>query len=111
MLPPKMGIVNGRIQRIPRASDMHDRTCKAEGYRLADTDFDRRFGELVSAARAANVVVLPGGDAEPAGAADARSARRGSAMSGRGFRVRRRRRWPTGCRPRSWSSRAARTAT
>ena len=71
MLPPKMGLVNGRIQRVPQATDMHDRMCKAEGHRLADTDFDRRFGELVAAARAANVVVLPGGDAD-AGAADAR---------------------------------------
>ena len=50
MLPPKMGLVNGRIQRIPQVTDMHDRMCKAEGYRLADTDFDRRFGDLVSAA-------------------------------------------------------------
>ena len=59
MLPPRMGIVNGRIQRLPRVTDMHDRMCKAEGHRLADTDFDRRFGELVSAARAANVSFYP----------------------------------------------------
>jgi VWFA-related protein len=59
LLPPKMGLVNGRIQRIPQVTDMHDRACKAEGHRLADTDFDRRFGELVAAARAANVTFYP----------------------------------------------------
>jgi VWFA-related protein len=59
MLPPKMGILNGRIQRIPRASDMHDKMCKTEGYRLADTDFDRRFGDLVAAVRAANASFYP----------------------------------------------------
>jgi VWFA-related protein len=59
MLPPKMGLVNGRIQRLPQVTDMHDRMCKTEGYRLADTDFDRRFGDLVAAARAANVSFYP----------------------------------------------------
>ena len=58
-LPPKMGLVNGRIQRLPQASDMHDGMCKAEGHRLADTDFDRRFVDLVAAARAANVSFYP----------------------------------------------------
>jgi VWFA-related protein len=58
-LPPKIGLVNGRIQRIPRASAMHDTLCDAEGYRLADTDFERRFGELVASARAANVSFYP----------------------------------------------------
>jgi VWFA-related protein len=60
-LPPKMGLVNGRIQRIPRASDMRDRFCEGEGRRLAETNFDRRFSELVTAARAANVVFYPVG--------------------------------------------------
>jgi VWFA-related protein len=58
-LPPKIGLVNGRIQRIPRASAMHDTLCEAEGHRLADTDFDRRFSELVASARASNVAFYP----------------------------------------------------
>ena len=58
-LPPKVGLVNGRIQRIPSASDMHDRFCRREGQRLADIDFARRFDELVSSARASNVAFYP----------------------------------------------------
>ena len=58
-MPPKIGLVNGRIQRIPRASAMHDALCEAEGHRLADTDFDRRFSELVASARASNVSFYP----------------------------------------------------
>jgi VWFA-related protein len=58
-LPPKIGLVNGRIQRVPRASAMHDTLCEAEGHRLADTDFDRRFSELVASARASNVSFYP----------------------------------------------------
>jgi VWFA-related protein len=58
-VPPKIGLVNGRIQRIPRASAMHDTLCEVEGHRLADTDFDRRFSELVASARAANVAFYP----------------------------------------------------
>ena len=60
-LPPKIGLVNGRIQRIPRASDMRDRFCEGEGRRLAETNFDRRFDDLVNAARAANVIFYPVG--------------------------------------------------
>jgi VWFA-related protein len=58
-MPPKIGLVNGRIQRIPRASAMHDMLCESEGHRLADTDFDRRFSDLVASARAANVAFYP----------------------------------------------------
>ena len=58
-MPPAIGLVNGRIQRLPRASAMHDTLCKVEGQRLADTDFDRRFGDLVSSARASNVSFYP----------------------------------------------------
>lgn len=58
-LPPKIGLVNGRIQRIPRASAMHDTLCEVEGSRLAETDFDRRFSELVASARASNVAFYP----------------------------------------------------
>ena len=84
MLPPKMGLVNGRIQRLPRASDMHDRACKAEGYRLADTDFSRRFGDLVSAARAANVSFYP--ITMPSPMTPAPGGPPGFGMPGRGFR-------------------------
>src|SRR5260221_2673126 len=41
-MPPAIGLVHGRIQRIPRASAMHDRLCESARRRLADTDFDRR---------------------------------------------------------------------
>lgn len=58
-LPPKIGLVNGRIQRIPSASAMHDTLCEAEGHRLADTNFERRFGDLVASARASNVSFYP----------------------------------------------------
>jgi VWFA-related protein len=60
-MPPKLGLVNGRIQRIARPSDMRDRFCEGEGRRLAETNFDRRFSELVNAARAANVIFYPVG--------------------------------------------------
>lgn len=60
-MPPKLGLVNGRIQRIARPSDMRDRFCEGEGRRLAETDFDRRFDDLVNAARAANAVFYPVG--------------------------------------------------
>jgi VWFA-related protein len=58
-LPPKIGLVNGRIQQIPRASAMHDTLCEAEGHRLADSDFERRFSDLVASARASNVSFYP----------------------------------------------------
>lgn len=58
-LPPKIGLVNGRIQRIPRESAMHDTMCQAEGRRLADTDFDRRFSDLMASARGGNVAFYP----------------------------------------------------
>ena len=57
----KMGLVNGRIQRIARAVGHARPALQGEGHRLADTDFDRRFGELVTAARAANVSFYPVG--------------------------------------------------
>ena len=81
---PAFGLEHGRIRRIPRASAMHDRMCGAEGHRLADTDFDRRFGDLVAAARAANVSFYP--VAMPALAPlMTGSPTPGFAMSGRGF--------------------------
>jgi len=58
-LPPKMGIVNGRIQRIPRDTDARDTYCQNEAYRLSDMDFDRRYGDLTKAARAANIAFYP----------------------------------------------------
>lgn len=58
-MPAKIGIVNGRIQRIPGASAMHDSMCKTEGQRLADTNFDQRFSDLVTLARASNVAFYP----------------------------------------------------
>jgi VWFA-related protein len=58
-LPPKMGIVNGRIQRIPRDTDARDTYCQNEAYRLSDMDFDRRYGDLTRAARAANIAFYP----------------------------------------------------
>jgi len=60
-MPPQMGLVNGRITRIARPSDMRDRFCEGEGRRLAETNFDRRFDDLVNAARAANVIFYPVG--------------------------------------------------
>lgn len=58
-LPPKMGIVNGRIQRIPRDTDARDTYCQNEAYRLSDMDFDRRYRDLTTAARVANVAFYP----------------------------------------------------
>ena len=84
MLPPKMGLVNGRIQRVPQATDMHDRSCREEGSRLANTDFDRRFGELVAAARAANVTFYP--VAMPMPVLPMPGGAPGLNMAGRGFR-------------------------
>ena len=55
MLPPKMGLVNGRIQVLRSATDMNDRLCKSEGQRLLDTNFDAKFSELTRLARGANV--------------------------------------------------------
>ena len=59
MLPPKMGLVNGRIQAIRSATDMNDRFCKTEGQRLVDMNFDQRFSELTRLARASNVAFYP----------------------------------------------------
>jgi VWFA-related protein len=58
-LPPPIGLVNGRIQRVPRATDMHDQFCKSELRRLAETDFGRRFDDLITLARASNVAFYP----------------------------------------------------
>ena len=58
-MPPRIGLVNGKIQRVPSASDMHDAFCKGEVQRLRDTDFARRFQELTTLARAANVAFHP----------------------------------------------------
>ena len=54
-MPPKMGLVNGRIQVLRGATDLNDTFCKSEGQRLVDLDFDRRFDELTRIARASNV--------------------------------------------------------
>ena len=59
MLPPKMGLVNGRIQAIRSATDMNDRFCRTEGQRLVDMNFDQRFSELTRLARASNVAFYP----------------------------------------------------
>ncbi len=56
---PQTGLVNGRIQRVPAASDMHDRFCKSELRRLAETDFSHRFDDLIGLARASNVAFYP----------------------------------------------------
>ena len=58
-LPPKMGLVNGRIQALRSATDMNDTFCKVEGQRLLDMDFSRRFDELTRIARGANVAFYP----------------------------------------------------
>ena len=58
-MPPRVGLVNGKIQRVPSASDMHDAFCKREVQRLRDTDFARRFAELTTLARASNVAFHP----------------------------------------------------
>ena len=58
-LPPKMGLVNGRIQVLRSATDMNDTFCKVEGQRLLDMDFARRFDELTRIARASNVAFYP----------------------------------------------------
>jgi VWFA-related protein len=58
-MPPKIGLVNGKIQRVASPSAMHDSLCETEGNRLADTDFDHRFNELVGSARASNVAFYP----------------------------------------------------
>jgi len=58
-LPPRVGIVNGRIQRVPGAGDMNLQYCKSEQQRLSEMNFDRRFSDLVAAARSANVSFYP----------------------------------------------------
>jgi VWFA-related protein len=58
-LPPKMGLVNGRIQVLRSATEMYDTFCKVEGQRLLDMDFAIRFNELTRIARAANVAFYP----------------------------------------------------
>ena len=58
-MPPKIGLVNGKIQRIASPSAMHDSLCEVEGARLADTDFERRFDDLVASARASNIAFYP----------------------------------------------------
>jgi hypothetical protein len=58
-VPNPIGLVNGRIQRIPKASSMHEQFCKSELRRLAETDFNRRFEDLITLSRAANVAFYP----------------------------------------------------
>jgi VWFA-related protein len=58
-LPTPIGLVNGKIQRVPRATAMHDEHCRTERRRLAETDFGRRFEELIMQARASNVAFYP----------------------------------------------------
>jgi len=58
-MPASVGLVNGRIQRVPRANDMHQQFCKNEVRRLAETDFNKRFEGLIDLARASNVAFYP----------------------------------------------------
>jgi VWFA-related protein len=58
-MPASVGLVNGRIQRIPRANDMHQQFCKTEVRRLAETDFNKKFDGLIDLARASNVAFYP----------------------------------------------------
>jgi len=55
---PKTTLVNGRMTRV-NGDSMHEQYCKSEGGRLADINFDRRFSELTTSARAANVSFYP----------------------------------------------------
>lgn len=59
LMPPKMGLVNGRIQALRSGTEMNDRFCRTEGQRLADLNFDARFSELTKLARASNVAFYP----------------------------------------------------
>lgn len=56
---PNVGLVNGKIGRVPSTADMHEAYCKAEAQRLTDIDFDRRFSDLAATARASNVSFYP----------------------------------------------------
>ena len=58
-MPTPIGLVNGKIQRVPRGNAMHEQFCKQELRRLAETDFGRRFEELITQARASNVAFYP----------------------------------------------------
>src|SRR3954453_1264566 len=58
-MPNPIGLVNGRIQRVPKATSMHEQFCKTELRRLAETDFNRRFEDLITLSRAANVAFYP----------------------------------------------------
>lgn len=58
-MPPQMGLVNGRIQALRSPTEMYDSFCRAEGQRLVDMDFSRRFDELTRIARRANVAFYP----------------------------------------------------
>jgi VWFA-related protein len=58
-MPTKIGLVNGRIQRIPGETAMHQRYCTHERSRLAEMDFSRRFDEMVKSARGSNVAFYP----------------------------------------------------
>jgi VWFA-related protein len=58
-MPAKIGLVNGKIQRVPRATAMHDSFCSSERVRLAEQDFSRRYDALVTSARASNVAFYP----------------------------------------------------
>lgn len=54
---PKMGMVNGRIQRA--GPDMHEAYCRQERQRLKDIDFEHRFTDLTRSARASNISFYP----------------------------------------------------
>ena len=58
-MPASIGLVNGRIQRVPRANDQHQQFCKNEVRRLAEADFNKRFEGLIDLARASNVAFYP----------------------------------------------------
>jgi VWFA-related protein len=58
-MPRSIGLVNGRIQPMASATDMHTAFCKREAQRLRDTSFAVRFDELTRVARASNVAFYP----------------------------------------------------
>jgi VWFA-related protein len=58
-LPPRIGVNNGTIQRLPRATDLHDNYCRYELGRMADMDYEQRYRSLIESARASNVSFYP----------------------------------------------------
>ena len=59
-MPAKMGLVNGRIGRIPQATDMHDEHCQTRAAPAGGNRF-RASGssDLISAAARSNVAFYP----------------------------------------------------